>query len=138
MIRPLRRTLIAEDTFDWQKFHTINLKSYHGYQMDFYLGSNAREALKIAQEQIHDPFDLIITDLQMEEDFLPDYAGEWLIKELRMFKEYKNTPIIIVSGAYNIASVVESLGCDYISKRTLTIYPHKYEEMLSKYYYKNY
>ena len=34
MIRPLKRTLIAEDTFDWQKFHTINFKE-DGKASDF-------------------------------------------------------------------------------------------------------
>lgn len=136
MKREVKRTLIAEDCMEWQKFHTTSLKSYNnGFQMDFYLGVNARDALRVAQEQIHDPFDLIITDLQMESDFLPEYAGEWLIKELRTFKEYKNTPIVIVSAAYNISFIATALGCDYLSKRTLTIYPQRYEEMLMKYYY---
>ena len=62
------------------------------------------------------PYDFILTDMQMEPDFLPLYAGEWLIKQIRFFKEYKNTKIIIISATGNIRQIAENYQTDYIPK----------------------
>lgn len=132
MERIIKRALVAEDLSEWQKFHIVGLKSYDRCQMDFYIADNARAALKIAEEQKEDSFDVIITDLQMETEFEPEYAGEWLIKQLKQMKEYKDVPVIIVSAAYNIEFVANSLGCYSYSKRYLSFDPYRYDDMLDE------
>ena len=69
----------------------------------------------LLKQRMDRPFDIVITDLQMETDFSPELAGEWLIKQVRNFDVYKNTPIVIVSATYNIAFVAQSLGAGYLS-----------------------
>ena len=60
--------------------------------------------------------DFILTDMQMEPDFLPLYAGEWFIKQIQFFNEYKNTKIIIISATSNIRQIAEKYSVDYIPK----------------------
>ncbi len=132
MAKIIKRVLIAEDTFEWQKFHTRMLQSYDNLQLDFYVAESARDAVNIVEEHIDDGFVLVVTDLIMETVFLPDYAGEWLVKQLRTYKEYKNTPIVLVSATYNIAHIASALGCSAISKRALIVDPDRYFLMLDE------
>ena len=55
----------------------------------------------------------------MEEAYEPEYAGEWLARNIKLLKQYVNTPIIIVSAAYNIKFIAEQLGVDCIPKPSL-------------------
>ena len=68
-------------------------------------------------QNINEPYRLIISDLQMEDDYRPDYAGEWLVKQIKTFKSYLNSKIIICSGCYNIKQIAETLNADYVPKR---------------------
>ena len=54
--------------------------------------------------------------MQMESDFLPLYAGEWFIKQIKTYKEYSNTKIIIASAAPDIKRIAEKYNVDYIPK----------------------
>ena len=65
------------------------------------------------------PYDLIITDLQMESDFAPMIAGEWFVRQIQTFPSYLNTKILIVSAMYNIEMTAVLLGVDFLSKRML-------------------
>ena len=46
----------------------------------------------------------------MENDFEPKYAGEWFVEQIKTFKAYINTKIVIISAAYNIAHIAEATG----------------------------
>ena len=127
-----KRILIAEDSSEWQRFHSSLLKNYDKHELDFVICDCAKDALSLAQESLNAPYDLVITDLQMETDFSPDFAGEWLVKQIRTFKEYLNTPVVIVSATYNIAFIAHSLGVKYLSKRTLVNNPDTYYFMLDE------
>ena len=92
--------------------HRAVLKGYNDLQTEY------PEIAKSWSNKNHDsPYDLIISDLQMEEDFEPKYAGEWFIEQVRTFSKYFNTKIIICSGCYNIKQIAETLHTDYIPKR---------------------
>ena len=121
-----KRILIAEDTIGWQKFHSSLLKEYEKFNIDFVICDCAKDALTLAQENFETPYDLVITDLQMENDFSPKFAGEWLIEQIKKYNAYKKTPIIIVSAAYNIAFIAQTLNVDYLSKRSLINNPDTY------------
>ena len=128
----LKRILIAEDTPEWQKFHTALLKNYDKSELDFVITDCAKDAKEILINNKEKPFDLILTDLQMETDFQPQFAGEWLIKEIKDIKEYSKTPIVIISATYNIGFIAYNLGVDYLSKRSLVNNPDSYYLMLDE------
>lgn len=121
-----KRILIAEDTIGWQKFHSSMLNQYDNAKLKFTICDCARDALTLAQENFENPYDLIITDLQMENDFNPQFAGEWLIEQIKKYDSYRKTPIIIVSAAYNIAFIAQTLNVEYLSKRSLVNNPDTY------------
>ena len=128
----VKRILIAEDTPEWQKFHTALLKNYDKAVLDFVITDCAKDAKKILINNKENPFDLILTDLQMEADFQPDFAGEWLVKEIKNIKEYSKTPIVIISATYNIGFIAYNLSVDYLSKRSLVNNPDSYYLMLDE------
>ena len=107
-----KRILIAEDSSEWQRFHAEQLRSYNKLNLEFDIASSARDALELAQQNINNPYDLILSDLQMETEFLPEFAGEWFVKNLKNIKEYENTPVVLISATYNIAFIASSLGVE--------------------------
>jgi CheY-like chemotaxis protein len=122
-----KKILIAEDSIQWQKFHVELLNSYESkYVISFDIASSARDALALVEENFDNPYDLIFSDLQMENDFHPDFAGEWLIKNIKQYKIYQQKPIVIVSAAYNISFIATTLGVDFLSKRSLISNPQAY------------
>ena len=68
----------------------------------------------------------------METDFLPQFAGEWLVKEIKNISCYTNVPVVIVSATYNIGFIAHTLGVDYLSKRSLVNNPDSYFLMLDE------
>lgn len=66
-----------------------------------------------------EPFDVILTDLQMEFDYEPKLAGEWLVENIKNIYTYKSTHIIIISGMYNIEHIAKQLNVECISKAIL-------------------
>ena len=127
-----KRILIAEDSSEWQRFHAEQLRSYNKLNLEFDIASSARDALELAQQNINNPYDLIVSDLQMETEFLPEFAGEWFVKNLKNIKEYENTPVVLISATYNIAFIASSLGVDYLSKRSIVSSPLSYFFMLDE------
>jgi len=121
-----KRVLIAEDSSGWQKFHSSLLKEYNNKKILYTISDCARDALTLVQENFESPYDLIITDLQMENDFSPKFAGEWLIEQIKTYNSYKKVPIVIMSAAYNIAFIAQTLNVDFLSKRSLINNPDNY------------
>ncbi len=68
---------------------------------------------------IDNPYDVIITDLSMEYDFAPKFAGEWLVEQIQLLKQYYKTKIIIVSGSMQIKKIAEDLGTHYVPKAVI-------------------
>ena len=122
------KILLAEDTPEWQKAHISFLNLYIGAdKYEICAEKNAKDALEKAKEE---KFDLIITDLQMELDFEHDFAGEWLVKQIKETEKNAKTPVIIVSATYNIGFIAEKLGVRYLSKRTMLSMPDSYSYTL--------
>lgn|SRR5574344_113578 len=127
-----KNILIAEDSYQWQKCHESLLNQYDKYNISYTLKDSAREALWELESDKDKKYDLIITDLQMESDFLPDFAGEWFIKQIKNNIKYQNTNIVIVSATYNIGFISNVLGVNYLSKRSLVSNPDSYFMMLDE------
>lgn len=78
--------------------------------------NSALQALSKVEVSIDNPYDVIFTDMQMESNFLPKLAGEWLIEQIQMMKEYKNTKIVIISASPSINLIAQKYGVEYVSK----------------------
>lgn len=111
--------MIADDVKSWQLFHTKLIEQLFSGIFEIAAVSSAREALSSAQENIKNPYKLIITDLQMEPDFEPQTAGEWLIENVKLIPEYNQTEIIIISSMYNIEKIAAKHHTAFIKKSLL-------------------
>ena len=115
------KILVADDSFSWKEYHKNLLEEIFielgidNYKID--TANWAKDAYDLIMQNINEPYRLIISDLQMEDDYRPDYAGEWLVKQIKTFKSYLNSKIIICSGCYNIKQIAETLNADYVPKR---------------------
>ena len=125
-----KKILIAEDTPQWQAFQIELLNQHYKDKIHCTICNCAKEAVEILRT--NKDFDLIVTDLQMETDFHPDFAGEWLIKQLQNTTPYNNNQIVIVSATYNIGFIAHRLGVDYLSKRVLINYPEAYISLIGE------
>lgn len=112
----MKRILIVDDVPGWVRFHEQNIRHLNIPNIEIDTANSAREALSKLEVSIDNPYDVIFTDLQMESDFLPKYAGEWLIEQLKTFKEYNSTKIVIISASPNIRIIAERNQVLYLSK----------------------
>jgi len=117
----MKKILIVDDSPAWLSFHKNNLEEiFIELQSDDYKidkASSGREGYDFIMQNNNEPYSLIISDLQMEEDFAPKFAGEWFVEQVKNFSKYFNTKIVICSGCYNIKQIAESLSVEYIPKR---------------------
>lgn len=112
----MKRILIVDDVKGWRVFNSEIVQEILGDELEIITAESAREAYDILLE--NKPLDVIITDLQMEDDFMPKYAGEWLIEQIKTFSRYNNTRIILISASYNARNIAEMLGVNCIPKPT--------------------
>lgn len=112
----MKRILIVDDVPGWIRFHEQNIRHLNIPNIEIDTAISAREALSKLEVSIDNPYDVIFTDLQMESDFLPKYAGEWLIEQIKTFKEYNSTKIVIISASPNIRIIAERNQVLYLSK----------------------
>lgn len=122
------KILIVDDIKGWRDYHAQYLKEIFD-DPDIYFSDSARNAYDLLIEHHEKPFDIILTDMQMENDFEPEYAGEWLIKQIKAFKPYNRTKIVVISAAYNIAAIAQNYGVNYIRKTTARNFPDAYLEL---------
>lgn len=112
----MKRILIVDDVPGWVRFHEQNIRHLNIPNIEIDTANSAREALSKLEVSIDNPYNVIFTDLQMESDFLPKYAGEWLIEQIKTFKEYNSTKIVIISASPNIRIIAERNQVLYLSK----------------------
>lgn len=112
----MKKILVTEDSIGWQRFHVDMLHQIYGDDVQVDVASCAREGYDVAYNNLSKPYDLIITDLQMESDFEPQYAGEWFIEQIQLLNQYSRTPIIIMSACYNIRTIADVMGVHALPK----------------------
>lgn len=120
------KILIVDDIKGWRDYH-IAIVSELFNDVEIFTAESAREAYDLLFEHNEFPFDIILTDMQMEADFEPKYAGEWLIEQTKSFKSYSKTKIVIISAAYNINLIADLYDVDFIRKSTARNFPQAYE-----------
>ena len=128
------KVLILDDSYSWQEFHKNNVEEIfieldiQNYQIDTV--SWAREGYNSIMQNIDNPYKLIISDLQMEDDFRPQLAGEWFVEQVKTFKQYLNSKIILCSASYNIKQIAENLSVNFIPKRVAVTDTNSYKNSI--------
>lgn len=115
----MNKILLVDDVPGWVRFHKTNLEYLNFPNTEIDTAFSAKESLAKIEANIDAPFTAIFTDLQMESDFLPKYAGEWLVYQIKTYKEYKNSKIIIVSASPQIEHIANQYNVDFIPKPTI-------------------
>lgn len=112
----MKKILIVDDSPNWVRYHENAVRILLNNNVSIETAFSAKEGVERLMSSIDEPYDVILTDMQMEPDFLPLFAGEWFIKQIRFMKEYNNTKIVIISAASNIRAIAEKYKTDYIPK----------------------
>ena len=126
----MKKILIVDDIKGWRDYHSQVLKNIFSEDCEIQTVDSARAGYDKLLENNDKPFDIILTDLQMESDFEPKYAGEWFVEQIKTFKNYYKTKIIIISATYNINVIADNLGVFYIRKSTARSFPDSYKELV--------
>jgi CheY-like chemotaxis protein len=112
----MKKILIVDDVPGWIRFHKNNIEYLHLEDIQIETALSAKEALAKVEIELDSPYNVIFTDMQMEADFLPKLAGEWLIEQIQMFKEYSKAKIVIISASSSIDKIAKKYKVDYVSK----------------------
>lgn len=128
------RFLIVDDSYDWMKYHYANIqKAMPEAEID--TAMSGWEGLNKVLGKDANYYDVIFTDMQMEDVDDEDYAGTWLVKRLSSSGKCTKTKIVIISAVYNITEVAKNLNVDYLSKSSLvastTAFEYKLKELLN-------
>ena len=112
------KILVVDDMPAWREFHKNNIEEFFIEQgCEIHLASSAREGLEKLYENTQSPYDIIVTDLQMEDEFRPKYAGEWLVEQIKTYsKYYKNCKTVIISASPSIKQIAEKHNVLYLPK----------------------
>jgi DNA-binding NtrC family response regulator len=127
-----KRLLIVDDMNGWRNFHKEFLQNFYNDDIEIQTANSAKEAYDTVYNNLNTPFDLIITDLQMELDFEPKHAGEWLVEQIQKLNQFNNKKIIIISATYNIKSIAENLNVNFLPKSVITRDLAAYKTLLEK------
>lgn len=111
-----KRVLIVDDSSKWVLYHKDAVREIFKDDVEIDTALSAREGVEKITSSVDKPYDFILTDMQMEPDYLPLYAGEWFIKQIKFFNEYKDSKIIIISATSNIRQIAQNYSVDYIPK----------------------
>ena len=132
--RIMKKILVVDDMHSFREFHKRILEEVfielEQTEYIIHTADYARDGLNKIYEHSKEPYDTIITDLQMEDDFSPQYAGEWLVEQIKNMPSYYKTRIIIVSGTHNIKQIAESLNVEYVPKRIACTDINTYKDFL--------
>ena len=126
----MKRILIADDQSGWRNFHTGAINEVFKNQVSIETAESAEEAYSKILENDKTPYDVIVTDMQMEENYAPKMAGEWLIEQIKTLNSYYKTKIIIISASPKIRQIAEFYHVDFIPKRVAVTSVLPYEELL--------
>jgi CheY-like chemotaxis protein len=110
------KILIVDDSEKWVLFHKTAIQEIFNSNVVIETANSASQGVDKITASLDEPYDCILTDMQMETNYLPLYAGEWFIKQIKFFKEYKDTKVIIISATSNIARIAEKYSVDYIPR----------------------
>lgn len=126
----MKNVLIVDDVKKWQDYNSQVIKNLYGENTLITKASSAKEALDVLSANEKN-FDIIITDLQMEDGYAPKQAGEWLVEQIKTFDKCKNTKIIMISASYNVRQIAQRLNIECIPKSTALVSLDAFKEVLN-------
>lgn len=112
----MKKILVVDDSPDWRNTHIFALKYHFGKNVEIDSANSAKQGYQKITKNKLAPYDIILVDMEMEPDFIPLFAGEWLIKQIQTLGEYNNARIFIVSSVATIAEMAAKYGVNYIPK----------------------
>lgn len=112
----MKKILIVDDVPGWVRFHQNNIEYLNIDDLSIDAAFCAKEALSKIEASIDNPYSVIFTDLQMESNFLPKLAGEWLVEQIQTFIQYKDSKIVIVSASPSIKRIAERHSVLFLPK----------------------
>ncbi len=124
----MKNILIVDDVKGWRDFNTNVMHELFGNNVNIDTAESATMAYDFLLQA--KPYDIILTDLQMEDSYLPKYAGEWLVEQIKTFNRYNSTKIVMISAAYNIRHIADNLEVNCIPKSTALTCVSAYREIL--------
>lgn len=124
----MKNILIVDDVKGWRDFNTNVMHELFGDDVNIDTAESATMAYDFLLQA--KPYDIILTDLQMEDSYSPKYAGEWLVEQIKTFNRYNSTKIVMISAAYNIRHIADNLEVNCIPKSTALKCLSAYQEIL--------
>ena len=124
------KVLIVDDQAGWRNFHNSVIQEILPNDTLIDLASSAHEGYEKLLENADNQYDYMITDMQMEDDYAPKMAGEWLIEQAYTIKSCSAMKIIIISASPKIKMIAEQYGVFYISKSNAVISLDVYKELI--------
>lgn len=112
----MKKILVVDDTPHWINTHLFALKYHFDKNIEIDSANSAKQGYQFITKNMLAPYDIILVDMEMEDEFVPLFAGEWLIQQIQALSEYNNTRIFIISSAAAIAKIAEKYGVNYIPK----------------------
>ena len=128
----MTKILVVDDQLSWRTFHTNAIKKIINEDMEIDTADSANSGYTKVLENINSPYNIIITDMQMENDYEPKMAGEWFIEQIKMLSSYYKTKIIIVSASPKIKQIAESYNVIYLPKSAAAASVDGYRKYLSQ------
>ena len=125
----MKNVLIVDDVKSWREFNSQVIKDLYGEDVTITRAASASDAYDILLT--NKDFDVIITDLQMEDNYSPKHAGEWLVEQIKTFDKYKKTKIIMISASYNLRQIARNLDIECIPKSTALASISAFKEILN-------
>ena len=126
----MKKVLIVDDQAGWRNFNTNSVYEVLGKNIILDTASSAKDGYSKLLESKENPYDFLLTDMQMETDYAPKMAGEWLIEQAQNLTFCYRTKIIIISASPKIKYIAESYGIDYIPKSAAVISIEQYKELI--------
>ncbi len=127
----MKKFLIVDDQSGWRDFNTNTVYDVLGSDVVIDTASSAKEGYEKLLESKGSPYEYLLTDMQMETDYAPKMAGEWLIEQVQNLTFCYGTKIIIISAAPRIRYIAKTYGVDCIPKSTALISKEPYKELIS-------
>ena len=124
------KILVTDDMKGWRDFNATVMYELFGENIIVDTAESAFEGYNKVLENNNEPYDIILTDLQMEEDYAPKLAGEWLVEQIKTLSNYYKTKIVMISASYNIRHIADNLGVECIPKSAARVSLEAYKQVL--------
>lgn len=124
------KILIVDDQAGWRAFHKNAVYEVMGEDIAVDTAACAQEGYTKLLENSKEQYDFLLTDMQMENDYAPKMAGEWLIEQAQTIQSCYKTKIIIISASPKIKHIAEHYNVFYISKSNASVSVEPYKALL--------